>query len=265
MSSFSSISLDIDSRGIAVVTLNRPQARNAMDPTMIHELGEVSDQLADMDSVRAVVLTGNGDAFCAGGDLKWMRSNFDKTRSERVTESATLATMLSRLDRLPKLLIGKINGSAYGGGIGLIAVCDIAIASSSAQFCLTETTLGLTPANISPYVVARVGTGNARSCFLNARPLSAEAAARIGLVHNVAKDDELDEAVEREIGYALRCAPGAIGATKELIRYVASHDSETNQRYTADRLADAWETSEGQEGVRCFFEKQKPSWRGGSS
>lgn len=264
MNSYSSISLAVDDRGVARVTLNRPDARNSMDPTMISELTDVTQHLAALDTVRMVVLTGIGESFCAGGDLKWMQSNFDKTRLERVSESATLAHMLAELDRFPKLLIGRINGSAYGGGVGLIAVCDITIAAGNAQFCLTETTLGLTPANISPYVVARIGSANARYSFLNARPMSAVEAVGIGLIHRAVDEPELDEAIEQEIGFALRCAPGAVGATKELIRYVSSHDNETNQRYTADRLADAWETREGQEGVRCFFDKRRPSWRGGA-
>lgn len=261
MRNFSTLNVNIDQRGVAQVKLDRPDAHNAMDPVMISELTDLTTVLAEQDSVRAVVLTGAGDTFCAGGDLKWMQSNFDKTRQQRITESATLATMLSALDKLPKLLIGRINGSAYGGGIGLIAVCDIAIAVEEAGFCLTETTLGLTPANISPYVVSRIGVSNARRTFLNARPLNAHQAMQIGLIHEVVTSSDFDEAIEREISYAFRCAPGAVAATKELIQYVSSHDNLTNQRYTADRLADAWETPEGQHGVRCFFDKQKPDWR----
>jgi len=265
MKAFSSLNLNIDARGVAFLTLNRPDAHNSMDPVLIQELTEAADYLGNLDSVRMVVLSGSDTgSFCAGGDLKWMRSNFDKTRLERVHDSSKLATMLSTLDTLPKFLIGRINGSAYGGGLGLISVCDVAIAIDEAKFCLTETTLGLTPATISPYVVARIGAANARSLFLNARPFGAQRARETGLLHAVVPKLELDDAVEKEILLALRCAPGAVAATKELIRFVASHDNATNRNYTADRLADAWETTEGQHGVHCFFDKREPDWRRGS-
>jgi len=228
---------------------------------MIAELTEAARFIDSSPDIRLAVLTGAGESFCAGGDLKWMKSNFGKPRAQMVAESAGLATMLATMNGLSKLLIGRINGQAYGGGVGMISVCDIAIASDDARFCLTEVTLGLTPANISPYVVARMGKSNARRTFLNARPFSAAQAVDLGLVHDCVETAELDAAVTKEIDYALRCAPGAVAATKAMIDYVGSHDAATNQLYTADRLADAWETEEGQEGVRCFFDKTSPGWK----
>jgi len=261
MNDYSSISLTVDDRGVCQLTLNRPETHNALSAQMIAELTDAA-RVIDSDSrIRVVVLTGTGESFCAGGDLKWMKSNFGKPRAQMVAESAGLATMLAAMNGLSKLLIGRINGQAYGGGVGMISVCDIAIASEDARFCLTEVTLGLTPANISPYVVARMGTSNARRTFLNARPFPAEKAVGLGLVHDCVAATALDAAVAKEIEYALRCAPGAVAATKAMIDYVGSHDAATNQLYTADRLADAWETEEGQEGVRCFFDKTSPSWK----
>lgn len=261
MTDFECIDLEIDSRDIAWLTLQRPDTHNALDARMIEELTTAARMLDERDGLRAIVLSGSGKSFCAGGDLKWMKSNFGKPRHQMVAESAGLATMLASLNNLKTLLIGRINGPAYGGGVGMISVCDIAIAAASAKFCLTEVTLGLTPANISPYVVARMGTSWARRTFLNARPFSSEEAVRFGLIHDTVADENLDAAIKSELDYAMRCAPGAAEATKAMINYVASHDIKTNRLYTADRLADAWETAEGQEGVRCFFDRTAPSWR----
>lgn len=261
MNNFDTIKLDVDGRGIGRLTLNRPDTHNALSAQMIAELTEAALVIDSRPDIRLVVLTGAGESFCAGGDLKWMKSNFGKPRAQMVSESAGLATMLAAMDSMSKLLIGRINGQAYGGGVGMVSVCDIVIAADDARFCLTEVTLGLTPANISPYVVARMGRSNARRTFLNARPFSGAKAVELGLIHESVSRESLDEAIEKEIDYALRCAPGAVAATKAMIDYVSRHDSATNRLYTADRLADAWETEEGQEGVRCFFAKEKASWK----
>jgi len=261
MTDFSSITLSVDDRGVCQLTLNRPDTHNALSAQMIAELTEAARYINDSPEIRVVVLTGAGESFCAGGDLKWMKSNFGKPRAQMVAESAGLATMLAALDGMSKILIGRINGQAYGGGVGMVSVCDIAIAADAARFCLTEVTLGLTPANISPYVVARMGRSNSRRTFLNARPFGAAQAVELGLLHDCVEADALDAAVTKEIDYALRCAPGAVAATKAMIDYVSTHDAATNRLYTADRLADAWETDEGQEGVKCFFEKTSPSWK----
>ncbi len=184
-----------------------------------------------------------------------------KTRAERVADSAELATMFRALNELPMPLIGRINGPAYGGGVGMISVCDVSIAVDSGVYCLTEVRLGLLPANIAPYVVARMGEANARRSFLTARRMSATEARRLGLVSEVTPDDQLDAAVERELADLLQCAPGAVAATKKLIDYVDKHDLSTSMIYTADKLADAWETEEGSEGITAFFAKRPPAWR----
>lgn len=259
--SYNTISVSIDERGVATLLLNRPEKHNAMNDELIREVTEAAVALDQDKAVRAVVLTGAGESFCAGGDLKWMEGIFDQTRAERVEDSAKLATMLRTLNELSKPLIGRINGQAFGGGTGMISVCDIAIAVDTANFALTEVRLGLTPANISTFVVEKMGRANARRTFLNALPLTAEKAKSVCLVDEVVAPDALDAAVEHELKHVLQCGPGAIAATKKLIFYVDSHDTDTNLHYTANLLADTWESEEGQEGIRCFFAKETPSWR----
>ena len=258
---FETIRLEIDEVGVARLTLNRPEIHNAMNEQLQSELLEATRRLDAEGSVRAVVLTGAGESFCAGADLNWMRSIVGRSRAERVAGSREVAELMMSLNALSKPLIGRINGPAYGGGVGLVSVCDIAIGASSAKFALTEVRLGLPPANISPYVVARMGVRAARRAFLNAHVMSAAEAVKLGLLDEVVAPAELDAAVEDEVGDVLKCAPGAVAATKRLIQHVAYRDFADSIVYTADRLADAWETEEGREGIAAFLEKRKPSWR----
>lgn len=258
---FETLLLDVDARGVARLTLNRPDTHNAMNATLIAEMRQATDWLASAAGLRALVLTGAGKTFCAGGDLGWMQSNISKTRSQRVAESAELAYMLRAINDLPMPVIGRINGPAYGGGVGMMSVCDITIAVDTGVYCLTEVRLGLLPANIAPYVVARMGEANARRTFLTARRMSAADAQRLNLVSEVVTAEQLDAAVERELADLLQCAPGAVAATKKLVSYVGSHDLDTNMIYAADKLADAWETEEGKEGIAAFFAKRAPAWR----
>lgn len=259
--SYNTISISTDERGVATLTLNRPDKHNAMNAELIAEMTEATLQLNSDASVRVIVLTGSGESFCAGGDLKWMSSMFDTTREHRMQDSRALARMLRTLNESPKPVIGKINGQAFGGGTGLMAVCDVTIAVETGKYSLTEVRLGLTPATISTFVVAKMGQRNARRCFLNALPMDGFKIKALGLADEVVPVSELDNAVEQEINYFLQCGPGAISATKELIRYVDSHDVEANQEYTPSLLADTWESAEGKEGIRCFFAKETASWR----
>lgn len=257
---FETILVDVDRRGIATLTLNRPDARNAIGKSLIADVRRAVADLEADTAVRGVVLTGAGSVFCAGGDLRWMQDNMRQERADRIRESMSLADMLRELDSLSKPLIGRINGSAFGGGLGMVSVCDIAIGVDTAQFALTEVRLGLIPATISPYVVARMGASNARRTMLNATLYDGPKAVEFGLLHGCVPESDLDDAVEKEISALLRCAPGAVAASKALIRYVDSHNADENRIYTADALADVWETPEGQEGPACFFEKRSPSW-----
>ena len=250
-----------DDRGVMRLTLARPEVHNAMSVELIREMRAAIAEIEGTPPCRVVVITGQGESFCAGGDLRWMKSILGQSRAERVAESGELATMLYELDRLSRPLVGRIQGPAYGGGLGLVACCDVAIASRAARFSLTEVTLGLVPANIAPYVARKLGEAHARRTFFTGKMMTADEAAAMGLVGRAVAPEELDEAVEAELRSILRCAPGAVAATKRLVDYVLRHDDHDNRIYTADRLADAWETAEGQEGIRSFLEKRPPSWR----
>lgn len=252
--------LEIDERGVATLTLNRPEKHNALNPALIAALTECAHDLDARADVRAVILTGRGDSFCAGGDLRWMQAMRDADRRTRIADSATLATLFNRLDQLSKPLIGRINGPAYGGGTGLIAVCDIAIATDSTRFALTEVKLGMAPANIAPFVVQKMGRRNARRCFLNAKPLSAAQAQDFNLIDEVVPAASLDLAIDAEIQSILRAGPAAIAATKALIDRVSAHERQAIAQYTAELLADLWETEEAQEGIAAFFERRPPHW-----
>ena len=263
MGEYSAITLEREARGVARLTLNRPDARNAMSQEMIRELRAAADQLAGDAAVRVVVLTGAGEVFCAGGDLKGMAQQAAATREERIRDATELARLLADLNELPKPVVGRINGPAYGGGVGLISVCDVAIGVTGATFSLREVKLGLIPATISPYVVARIGVPRARGVMLNARDWDGAAAVRVGLLNEVVDAANLDEAIEREVKLLLKCAPGAVARCKELIRFVSAHDPEANLRYTAERLADAWESAELAEGIDSFMNKRPPKWATG--
>ncbi len=258
--SFETIRIDTDARGVATLTLAREEKHNAMNAAMIAELTEAAARLAADAAVRVVVLTGAGKSFCAGGDLDWMRSQFDATREERMAEARKLALMLRALNELPKPLIGRINGQAYGGGMGIMSVCDVAIAAEGARFGFTETRLGLIPATISPYVLARMGEGRARRVFMSARLFNANEAAALNLVARVVAPEALDEAVEAEVAPYLAAAPAAVAASKRLTRMLGTPIGDDVIAETAKRLADTWETPEAREGVGAFFERRKPGW-----
>jgi len=255
------VAVSVDPRGVARLTLNRPEAKNAMSQQLMLELAAAARQLVADASVRAIVLTGSGEVFSAGGDLKGMTQQASNTREGRVHDATEFAKVLAELNALPKPLIGRINGSAFGGGLGLISICDMAIGLADSKFRLSEVTLGLIPATISPYVVAKIGVPNARRIMLNARMLDGNDAARLGLLDEVVSTvEQLDAAVEREVAALLHCAPGAVAAAKELIRFVSTHGAQENLEYTAKALADSWETAEIREGIDAFLKKRKPNW-----
>ncbi len=260
MKTFETIKLTVDDCGVASLTFARPHVHNALNQTLIEEVTAALDLLESNPAVRVLVLSGEGESFCAGGDFRWQQSQRDLPRAERIRNGLPLAQILSRLNRFPRLVIGRINGPAYGGGVGMIAVCDVAVAVEDARFALTEVRLGLVPATISPYVAAKLGHSQVRRVMFNAKPMSAVEAQRIGLIHEVVPPAELDTAIDTELNLALSCAPGAVAMTKRLAQYVLSHDEADNLIYTVDRLADFWETEEADEGMQSFFEKRKPSW-----
>ncbi len=249
-----------DDRGVARLTLARPRKHNAMSATMIAELTEAAHALGASQDVRVVVLSGEGPSFCAGGDLVWMKEQFPATREQRMAEARKLASMLRALNEMPKPLIARVHGAAYGGGVGLLAVCDTVVAADDAMFGLTETRLGLIPATISPYVLARIGEGAARRVMLSGRRFGAEEAFALGLVAKVAPGPALDVAVEAEVLPYFDAAPEAVGAAKRLARWIGPHIDEALIEATIERLADTWETAAAQEGITAFFEGRKPAW-----
>lgn len=255
------VSYDLRPDGVAILRLNRPEAKNAMNGTMYDEARALVAQIDRDPAVRVVVLTGSGSAFCSGGDFKYQQAQARRPEKLRLAEASKLALWLGELDKLNKPVIGRINGPAYGGGLGLVSICDIAIAPASARFCLSEASLGLMPSMISPFVVAKMGLSNARSVFLNSRVFDAFEAKTFGLVHEVVTDDQLDAAVERQVQLFLRCAPGAVAATKRLVAHVNSHDEGANFDYTVALVAQMWASDEAAEGMASFLEKRQPAWR----
>lgn len=257
---FETLDLDVDARGIATLTLNRAQKHNAMSAEMIAELRQAAAQLGADGAVRAVIMTGAGKSFCAGGDLGWMRAQMAAAPETRFAEARKLAEMLQALNSLPKPLIGAIQGNAFGGGVGLISVCDVAIGADHAKMGLTETRLGLIPATIGPYVVARMGAARTRRVFMSARVFRAREAVELGLLARVVPAGDLAEAVEAEVTPYLDCAPGAVASAKEMIRTLAPPITDEIIDQTIAALVARWETDEAKEGIAAFFDKRKASW-----
>ncbi|MEP3045694.1 MAG: crotonase/enoyl-CoA hydratase family protein [Roseibium sp.] len=258
--SFETLSLSTDDRGIATLTLNRADKHNSMSGRMIDELTAAAAQLGADPEIRVIVLTGAGASFCAGGDLGWMREQFHADRQTRMAEARKLAMMLKALNELPKPVIGRIQGQAFGGGVGMMSVCDTVVAVDSAKFGLTEVRLGLIAATISPYVLARMGEGKARQVFMSAQIFSAHEAKDLNLVAKVVAAEDLDAAIEKEVRPYLGAAPAAVAASKALARSLGPTITDDVIDDTIRRLADTWETPEAQEGISAFFEKRKPNW-----
>jgi len=255
------IRTNIDTRGIARVTLDRPDVHNAFDDALIADLTKTFQALDGDGRVRVVVLTGAGKSFSAGGDLNWMKRMAGYSMAENVRDAEGLGALMSSLDRLGKPTVGLVNGAAYGGGVGLVACCDIVVAASSAKFCLSEVKLGLIPAVISPYVVRAMGARAARRYFLTAEVFDAAEAQRLGLVHEVVAADGLEAAGARLVEVLLQAGPNAQAAAKALIaRVQGAPIDDALIADTARRIAEVRATDEGREGVGAFLEKRKPRW-----
>ena len=254
------IRLETDARGVATLTLARAEKHNALSSQMIAELTQAAGRIAGDAGIRVVILAAEGASFCAGGDLVWMREQMGATADQRRAEATKLAMMLQALNTLPQPLIGRVQGNAFGGGIGMMSVCDVAVGVQGARFGLTEARLGLIPATISPYVLARMGEGRARRVFMSARLFGAEEALDLGLLARVVAADALDDAVEEEISPYLACAPGAVAESKRIARMLGPRIDAEVIAATIDRLVAAWESDEAPEGVAAFFEKRKPRW-----
>ena len=242
------------------LTLNRPDVRNAFNEQVMQELTAWAAAVGADKAVRVVVLAGAGSAFCAGADLTWMARMASYTHEENVRDAATMASMYSAIDRLPIPLIGRIHGAALGGGAALAAVCDIVVADEHAVFGFTEVKLGIVPAVVSPYVLAKIGTSAARELFLTGTRFGAARAREIGLVHAVVAVDQMDRRVADYVQEILSAAPGAIAAVKELLKQVAGRPAQGTIGLMPDTIA-AWRSSaEAQEGMRAFLEKRTARW-----
>jgi len=249
---------------VARVALNRPDVHNAFNAELIVELRRLFMRFSDepADSLRAVVLTGEGASFCAGADVNWMRASLSLTREENEQDAMVMAEMFDAIDRCAAPVVARVQGAALGGGMGLCAVSDLVIAEAGARFGFTETRLGILPSVISPFVIAKIGETHARALFPGGRRFDATRALRIGLVHEVVEgEDALDAAVETAVKDLLAAGPTAARAAKAIIREVRGLPHESTRWHTARRIAGQRTSAEGQEGLRAFLEKRDPTWR----
>lgn len=256
------LTTDIDDRGTATIILDRPEVHNALNGELIGELTAVLKTVADDNGARVMVLAANGKSFSAGADLAWMRKMADASEQENYQDAMQLAQLLQVLDGIPKPTVARIHGAVYGGAIGLVACCDIAIASQRAVFSLSEARLGLVPAVISPYVVRAIGGRAARRYFQSAERFDAGQARHIGLVHEVVAADKLDESVAGLIDQLRAAGPDAQAAAKRLIEDVdGTRIDDALMQTTAKMNARMRKTQEGKEGIAAFLDKRKSSWQ----
>lgn len=245
------------------ITINRPERHNALDPHLIDGLHEALDAAVVDNSLRVLQLTGAGTSFCAGADINWMRRMADYAPAENLADAQRLAGLFEKLAHLPLPTIAIVNGPAYGGGIGLVAACDFAIAVPGAEFVLSEVKLGLIPAVISPHIIRAVGGRVANRLFLSGRKFDAQEALTIGLLSDVIGDDEIDQHVDTLTRQLLENAPEAMAAAKELVSFVADRPLDRAViDGTIERIAKRRASAEGKEGLTAFLEKRRPSWRG---
>lgn len=253
---------EVDERGVATVTLNRPEKHNAFDDNVITALTQCFQQIAEDSNIRVVILAANGKHFCAGADLAWMQRMAGYSEQENLQDANALANMLYTLNTLPQPTIAKVQGAAFGGAVGLVACCDMAVATKLSQFCLSEVKLGLIPATISPYVIAAIGERQARRYFLSAERFSARRARRLGLVNETVTEEDLEETLNQMINSLLQNSPAAITASKKLIANVANRSIDNELiGYTSNQIAAIRVSQQGQEGLTAFLEKRLPAWR----
>ncbi len=251
----------IDDRGVATITMNNPDKHNAFDDTIIAELTAAFTAAADDKSVRLVILASAGKSFSAGADLNWMKRMANYSRDENYRDSQALAEMLRSLNFMPKPTIARVQGAAFGGAVGLVSCCDMAIAGPRASFCLSEVKIGLVPATISPYVVAAIGQRASRRYFTSAERFSADTALQLGLLSQVVEAEQLDSAIELLVTQLLGNSPAAMSASKQLVFDVADQTIDSSLiEETCRRIADIRVSPQGQEGLGAFLEKRPPSW-----
>ncbi|MEM7719463.1 MAG: crotonase/enoyl-CoA hydratase family protein [Pseudomonadota bacterium] len=256
MTDYKTLLVETDAHDVVSLTLNRPEKRNALSAEMIAELHDFAENV----QARAVVLSGAGDVFCAGGDLTWMKAQIAADRPTRMAEARKLAEMLRVLNEMRCPLIARIHGAALGGGVGLACVADVAIAADGTKFGLTETRLGLIPATIGPYVIARMGEGRARRVFMSSRIFTASEAAGLGIISGAVDAAALETAIDAEVAPYLSVAPGAVGRAKALARRLGPRIDDAVIAASIEALADAWETDDARMGIDAFLSKTPAPW-----
>lgn len=260
MKTFETLAVEQDRQGVTQLTLNRPDRKNAISALMMDELTEFAQIAAEDDDIRVVVLQGAGGVFCAGGDLSWMMAQIQSDRTGRMAEAKRLANMLRALNEMPVPLIGRVEGVALGGGSGLACVCDVAVATDDCRFGFTETRLGIIPATISPYVLARIGEGAGRQVMMNAEVFKAPRAAELGLVARAVPSDQIEGVIDDLVKPYLNLPKEAVGRTKRLIRSLGAKIDDAAIDSTIEQLADAWESDCATQGISAFLNKTAPPW-----
>ena len=246
---------------VATVALARPDARNALNAGLIGELRRCAEELAEDDKVRVVVLTGEGDFFCAGADIGYMRDTANFSYEENLEDARNLAAMFEAVDGCPKPVVARVKGAAIGGGVGLVAVADVAVAEERTVFAFSEVRLGISPATIAPFVVRKIGHSQVRALFMTGERFDGVRAREIGLIHEVISEEDLDAAVQEKVEGLLAGGPEALAATKALLRELRDAAPDEVTEITARRIAELRTGEEGQEGLGAFLEKRKPAWR----
>jgi len=245
---------------IATVALNRPEVHNAMNERLIKELTTCFKELANDEKTKVIILTGKGESFCAGADLNWMKSMVMYSKEENIRDSKLLLDMYETIYSCPKPVIGKINGHAFGGGLGLIAVCDVNIASIGSKFAFSEVKLGIMPSVISTYVVKRIGLANMRRLFITGERFNSEYAKEIGLIDFITEKDDFNSTVERYVDQLKSSSPKAIKEIKNLVNNYKKLDIEKYKEFTVEKISELRVSDEGQEGMNAFLEKRRPKW-----
>src|SRR5215210_6918601 len=246
---------------VATVSLARPDARNALNEELIGELARCMEELAEDDDVRVVVLTGEGDFFCAGADVRYMRETASFSYEENLEDARRLAAMFGAVDECSKPVVARVRGAAVGGGVGLVAAADVVVVEEGTVFAFSEVRLGISPATIAPFVLRKIGQSQTRALFLTGERFDAERAREIGLVHEVAAEGDLDPVVQEKVAGLLAGGPEALAATKALLRELRDADPGEATEIMARRIADLRTGEEGQEGLGAFLEKREPSWK----
>ncbi len=245
---------------IATITLRRPEVRNALNTQLIQELTMAITELSADERLHALVLTGEGSSFCAGADISMMKESITFSAEQNLQDAQQLADLLQAINTFPCAVVGRVNGATIGGGVGLVAACDIVIAASNTRFAFSEVKLGIAPAVISPYVIRKIGETNARALFVTGERFSAERAHTMGLVHSVVPPAALDDALQKALHELVSSAPRAIRACKALALTVDHLSYESARRYTTETIAQLRVSEEGQEGLSAFLEKREPRW-----